>query len=354
MKELLYIYIMINVISNFSLKVNGINQSEEENIEKKPLVLDLYTADPSAHVFNGKIYIYPSHDQTIDSQNFTDSDKYDMRDYHVYKMVDTKTYPKDMGLAFSLEDVKWASKQLWAPDCVEKDGKYYFVFPAKDKDGFFRIGIAKGDSPVGPFKPEPNYIEGSYSIDPCMFPDTDGKYYLTFGGLQGGQLDQYKNNKWSENNKEPAGTETALMPKIALMEDNLLEFAEEPRDLVIVDEKGIPLKNSDRSRRFFEAAWLFKKGDTYYFSYSTGSTHLLCYSTSNNVYGPYTYRGVLLKNILGWTTHHSIIEFNGKWYMFYHDCELSGGISHKRNIKFTSLEFNPDGSINTIDGSINN
>ena len=269
-----------------------------------------------------------------------------------YEMPDTETYPKDCGCIFTLEDIPWASKQLWAPDCAEKDGKYYFAFPARDKTGMFRIGMAVGESPTGPFKPEPEYIKGSYSIDPCLFPDTDKKIYLTFGGLWGGQLDQYKDNKWSKDNKEPKGNEVACMPKIALMKDNLLELAEEPRDLVLVDEKGNPLTGGDEKRRYFEGPWLFKKEDTYYFTYSTGTTHLICYATSKNVYGPYTYRGVILTPVLGWTTHHSILEFKGKWYLFYHDCERSKGVNHKRNVKFCTLEFNPDGTIKTIDGSI--
>ncbi len=321
-------------------------------IEKKPLVNDLYTADPSAHVFNGKIYIYPSHDEDIDVESNDNGDQYDMKDYHVYEMPDTETYPKDCGCVLKLEDIPWASKQLWAPDCVEKDGKYYFVFPARDKQGMFRIGVARGDSPAGPFKAEPDYIKGTYSIDPCLYPDTDGKFYLTFGGIWGGQLDQYRNNKWSADNKEPKGAEAACTPKIALMKDSLTELAEEPRDLIITDENGKPLTGGDEERRYFEDPWLFKKGDTYYFTYSTGTTHLLCYSTSKNVYGPYTYGGVILTPVLGWTTHHSILEYKGKWYLFYHDCERSGGINQKRNVKFCSLEFNPDGSIKTIDGSL--
>ena len=323
-----------------------------DNIERKPLVTDLYTADPSAHVYNGKIYIYPSHDQDKDADDNDNGDQYDMIDYHVFEMTDTETYPRDLGKVLSLEQIKWASKQVWAPDCVEKDGKYYFVFPARDKEGMFRIGIAKGDNPAGPFIPEDNYIKGSYSIDPCMFPDTDGKYYMSFGGLWGGQLDQYRDNKWSADNKEPQGSEPALSPKIALMKDNLLEFAEEPRDILIVDENGTPLEAGDDKRRFFEGPWIFKKDDTYYFTYSTGTSHYICYATSENIYGPYTYRGIILTPVLGWTTHHSILEFQGKWYMFYHDCEISKGVNHKRNIKFTSLEFNPDGTINTINGSI--
>ena len=320
------------------------------SIEKKPLVNDLYTADPSAHVFNGKIYIYPSHDEDIDVVNNDNGDQYDMKDYHVYEMKDTETYPRDCGCVFTLADVKWASKQLWAPDCQEKDGKYYFYFPARDKTGMFRVGVAVGDKPEGPFTPEPDYIQGTYSIDPCCFKDTDGKYYLTMGGLWGGQLDQYRNNKWSADNKEPQDDEIACTPKIALLKDNMKELSEELRDLVILDEFGKPLTGGDDVRRYFEDPWLFKKGDTYYFTYSTGTTHLLCYATSKSVYGPYTYGGCILSPVLGWTTHHSILEFNGKWYLFYHDCERSKGINQKRNVKFRELTFKPDGKIQTMDG----
>lgn len=319
-------------------------------IEKRPLVSDLYTADPSAHVFNGKIYIYPSHDPGEMVENNDNGDEYTMRDYHVYEMPDTETYPRDCGCVFKLEDVKWASKQLWAPDCVEKDGKWYFYFPARDKNGMFRIGVAVGDKPEGPFVPEDDYIQGTYSIDPCVLPDTDGKYYLVAGGLWGGQLDQYKNNEWSKDNKEPKGDEPACTPKIALLNGDMKTLAEPYRDLVIVDENGKPLTGGDEERRYFEDPWLFKKGDTYYFTYSTGTTHLLCYSTSKNVYGPYTYGGVILTPVLGWTTHHSILEFNGKWYLFYHDCERSNGINQMRNVKFREVTFNPDGSIVTMDG----
>jgi len=340
MKEFLFIFIFLNTI---------ILISHEENIERKPLVKEIYTADPSAHVFDGKIYIYPSHDETNTAPGLQGADVYDMRDYHVFVMPDTETYPTDLGCGLKLEDIPWASKQLWAPDCVEKDGKYYLVFPAKDKQGFFRIGIAIGDKPEGPFTAEPNYIEGSYSIDPCMFPDDDGQYYLVFGGLQGGQLDQYVDNVWSANNREPGGNQVSKMPKIALMKDNLLEMAEKPKDLVINDANGNPLVANDQNKRFFEAPWLFKKDGIYYLTYSTGTTHYLVYATSKNVYGPYKYGGVILTPVKCWTTHHSILEFNEKWYMFYHDCELTG-VDYKRNIKLTSIEFNADGSIKTMEG----
>ena len=129
------------------------------------------------------------------------------------------------------------------------------------------------------------------------------------------------------------------------------ELAEDLRDLVIVDENGKPLQGDDEERRYFEDPWLFKKCDTYYFTYSTGTTHLLNWSTSKNVYDPYTYGGTILTPVLGWTTHHSILEYHGKWWLFYHDCERSGGINEKRNVKFRELKFDDKGGIIKMDGS---
>ncbi len=125
---------------------------------------------------------------------------------------------------------------------------------------------------------------------------------------------------------------------------------EAPRDLVILDQQGQPLKAGDHDRRFFEASWMHKHNGKYYFSYSTGDTHLLCYATSDTLYGPYTYQGVILTPVVGWTTHHSICEFKGKWYLFYHDSKPSGGRTWLRSLKVVELEYLPDGSIKTITG----
>ena len=96
---------------------------------------------------------------------------------------------------------------------------------------------------------------------------------------------------------------------------------------------------------------MHKYGGTYYLSYSTGDTHLIVYATGDNPYGPFTYQGVVLTPVLGWTTHHSIVQFKGKWYLFYHDSSLSGGRTHLRSAKVAELAYRPDGSIVTIDGS---
>ena len=314
----------------------------------QPLVEHLYTADPSAHVFEGKLYIYPSHDIDGGAAFDDDGGHFRMEDYHVLSM-ETVGGPVTLhDVALHVKDVPWAESQMWAPDAAHKDGKYYLFFPAKRADGIFQVGVAIGDSPVGPFTPEPEAIKGSYSIDPAVFADDDGEYYLYVGGLWGGQLQFYRNNQYDRNNKEPADDEPALGPTIGRLTDDLTQYAEELREVVILDENGEPIKAGDHDRRFFEAPWVHKYNGTYYLSYSTGNTHFLCYATSDNPYGPFTYRGRILEPVVGWTTHQSICEYQGQWYLFYHDSVHSQGITHLRTAKMTPLTHNADGSIQTI------
>lgn len=129
----------------------------------------------------------------------------------------------------------------------------------------------------------------------------------------------------------------------------MLEFAEAPRAVLILDENGEPLKASD-PHRFFEASWMHKYKGKYYLSYSTGDTHFLCYAIGDNPYGPFTYQGVILTPVVGWTTHHSIVEYKGKWYLFHHDCVPSGGKTWLRSLKVVELEYDDNGKIITIDG----
>ncbi|MBC6905277.1 alpha-N-arabinofuranosidase [Saccharophagus sp. K07] len=320
----------------------------KEKAISQPLVEHIYTADPSAHVFNGKIYIYPSHDIDAGIPFNDNGDHFGMEDYHVISMEKPGAPAVDHGVALHVKDVKWAERQMWAPDAAYKDGKYYLYFPAKRKDGIFQIGVAVSDSPTGPFVPEPEAIKGSYSIDPAVFADDDGEYYMYFGGIWGGQLQKYRNNEYNEKNEEPADNEPALGPIVAKLSADMKEFAEAPREIQILDENGKPLLAGDHKRRFFEAAWVYKYNGTYYFTYSTGNTHLLCYATGNNPYGPFTYRGVILTPVVGWTTHHSICEYEGKWYLFYHDSTLSKGVTHLRSIKMTELTHDKDGNIQEI------
>ncbi|GAA4437800.1 glycoside hydrolase family 43 protein [Pontibacter saemangeumensis] len=320
---------------------------QDQRYLSQPLVTDIYTADPSAHVFNGKIYIYPSHDIDANVPEKDDGAHFAMRDYHVFSMDNPDGEIVDHGVALDIEDIPWAGRQLWAPDAAFKDGTYYLYFPVKDKEDVFRIGVATSASPTGPFKPEPQPIAKSYSIDPAVYTDADGAAYMYFGGIWGGQLQRWSSGAYKAEDVYPADDKPALMPKVAKLSDDMLRFSEEVRDVQILDKEGKPLLAGDNERRFFEAPWVHKYNGKYYFSYSTGDTHNIAYAIGDSPYGPFTYEGVLLKPVQGWTNHHSIIEQDGKWYLFYHDTQLSGK-THLRNIKVTELKYNPDGTIQTV------
>lgn len=334
----------------FVLSVGG-GFSQAISEKPKPLVSDIFTADPSAHVFEGKIYIYPSHDIEANVPQDDEGGHFNMRDYHVFSMDDIQGKVTDHGVALDIKDISWARRQLWAPDAAYKNGTYYLYFPVKDKNDVFRIGVATSKTPFGPFKPEAEPIPGSYSIDPAVFTDEDGKSYMYFGGIWGGQLQRWHTGKYVDSLKTDLGkgheNEPALTAKVARLSGNMLTFDEPVRDVKIIDKNGKPLVSSDNERRFFEGSWMHKYNGQYYFSYSTGDTHLLSYATSNSPYGPFTYQGIIMKPVQGWTTHHSIVEFKGKWYLFYHDVELSGK-THLRNIKVRELRYRSDGTIETI------
>jgi hypothetical protein len=319
----------------------------------KYLVPSDYMADPAVHVFNNRLYIYPSHDRESGIPENDDGDHFDMKDYHVFSTGDIENEAlTDHGVVLDVKEIPWAGRQLWDCDVAFKNGVYYMYFPLKDKNDIFRIGVATSCKPEGPFVPRENPIKGSYSIDPAVLDDGDNNYYMYFGGLWGGQLQRYRNNKALESALLPAGDEPALCPKIVKLSEDMIEFAEEPHDLVLLDKNGKPLTAGDTKRRFFEASWMHKYEGKYYFSYSTGDTHLICYAIGDNPYGPFTYQGILLTPVSGWTTHHAIVKFNKKWYLFHHDCVPSHGITWLRSLKVVELTYNPDGTIQTIDGKL--
>ncbi len=297
------VLIALAVVVTFASSLQGGN----------PIIKNIFTADPSAHLFEGKVFIYPSHDQD-------NPDWFNMVDYHVFSSTDLVDWT-DHGTALHVQDVPWAKEYMWAPDCAYKDGTYYFYFPARDQSGDFRIGVATGTSPAGPFIPEPKPIEGSFSIDPSVFIDDDGAAYMYFGGM--GEHGQAKS------------------PMVARLKANMKEFDEEPRSI-------------EGANFFFEGAWMNKINGTYYLSYSTGNKHkkykpsALAYATSDSPYGPFKYQGVFLTSVGIWTSHHSIININGDWYLFYHNGALEGGGNNKRSVCLDRLYFNPDGTIKMV------
>jgi hypothetical protein len=129
----------------------------------------------------------------------------------------------------------------------------------------------------------------------------------------------------------------------------MLQFDAPPQEVKILDENGEPLRAADVGRRYFEGPWMHKFNGVYYFSYSTGETHTLVYATGKSPFGPFTFRGRILNPVIGWTTHHSIVEVGGRWWLYYHDASLSGGVSNKRCVKVQELFYESDGTIRTMD-----
>lgn len=326
------------------------------------LVPEDYMADPSVHIWNDRLYIYPSHDRESGIPENDNGDHFDMNDYHVFSTDDLEAVVRgekkleDHGVILRVKDIPWAGRQLWDCDVQEKDGKYYLYFPLKDQNDIFRFGVAVADRPEGPFVPQPDPMRGSYSIDVAVLkddvpaPGTDKPaYYFYFGGIWGGQLQRYKDNKALESAHLPEGDEPALPSRVVRLSDDMLQFAEEPKAVLVVDEDGKPLKAND-PHRFFEASWVHKYNGKYYLSYSTGDSHLICYAIGDNPYGPFTYKGVILTPVkAGWTTHHCIVEFKGKWYLFHHD-SVPSGKTWLRSLKVCELHYNEDGTIQTIEG----
>lgn len=274
-------------------------------IAGNPIITHMFTADPSAHVYEDRMFIYPSHDKD-------DNDWFDMEDYHVFSSKDMVNWV-DHGVALHVDDVPWASEYMWAPDCAFKDGTYYFYFPARDTAGTFRIGVATGKDPRGPFVPESSWIEGSFSIDPAVFIDDNDTAYMVFGGHGAGNSDGCY---------------------IARLAGNMLEFDEEPRKLQGLDD-------------FFEAAWIHKRHGIYYLSYS--AKHTIHYATADNPYGPYDYQGMVINDVSGWTNHHSFAEYNDQWYAFYHNAELPGGSTENRSVCVDYLYYNEDGTMQLVE-----
>ncbi len=339
-----------NAATSKTTETDSTAPEKKKEYLSQPLVSNIYTADPSAHVFNGKIYIYPSHDTATGTPEDDNGSHFNMMDYHILSMDSIGGKVTDNGVALHIKNIPWAGRQLWAPDAAFANNTYYLYFPVKDKQDIFKIGVATSTKPEGPFVAESSPIKESYSIDPSIFKDNDGTFYMYFGGIWGGQLQRWNSNKYDSAGKLRQPTEQAILPRMAKLNKDMKGFAGEVKEIQLLDKNGKAFTEKDNDKRFFEASWMHKYKGKYYFSYSTGDTHNICYAIGDTPYGPFTYEGIILKPVDGWTNHHSIIEFKGKWFLFYHDVQLSGK-THLRNVKVTELKYNDDGTIQTIDAS---
>lgn len=300
----------------------GINQLLAQN----PIIRDQFTADPSARVFNGKVYVYPSHD-ILAKEGMGRPGWFCMADYHVFSS-DNLTDWTDHGVIVSQDKVRWVdstSYSMWAPDCIYRNGKYYFYFPAnstKEVNGrkMFGIGVAIADKPEGPYVPQPEPIKdftGTKNlpgIDPNVFIDKDGQAYLY----------------WSLGNIY-----------VAKLKDNMLELSSEPQVIKELPAKGLK-----------EGPWMFERNGIYYMTYPhvENTIERLEYAIGDNPFGPFKFTGVIMDEspMNCWTNHHSFIEYNNQWYLFYHQNAYSPKFDKNRAICIDSLFFNADGTIRKV------
>jgi hypothetical protein len=286
---------------------------------QNPIIRDQFTADPAARVFNGMVYVYPSHDIPTPPQKPGRKDWFCMGDYHVFSSSNLTEWT-DHGVIISQHNVAWvdsASYSMWAPDCIGKNGNYYFYFPSSPKASYgrgFSIGVAIAGNPAGPFISQPEPIKNLRGIDPNPFIDKDGQAYLY----------------WAMGNIYAAR-----------LKDNMLELASEPQVIAEMPKEGLK-----------EGPYLFERNGIYYMTYPHVQNKIerLEYATGNNPMGPFTYRGVIMDEspMNCWTNQQSFIEFNGQWYLFYHQDALSPKFDKNRSICIDSLFFNADGSIRKV------
>ncbi len=278
---------------------------------QNPIIRDQFSADPTARVFNGKVYLYPSHDIPAPPDKNLRKNWFCMEDYHVFSSENLTDWT-DYGVIVTQTKVPWLTHinyDMWAPDCVFKNGRYYFYFPVGGK-----IGIATADKPEGPYTVLDKPVAGIGGIDPCVLIDKDGQAYIfTAMGRIG----------------------------VAKLKDNMTEVDSVPRTIANLPAKGL-----------IEGPFAFERNGKYYLTYPHVENKIerLEYAMSDSPMGPYKPVGVIMDESRSgcWTNHQSIVQYNGQWYLFYHDRDYSPRFDKNRSVRIDSLFFNADGTIRKV------
>ena len=302
-------------------------------VAQNPIIRDQFTADPTARVFNDKVYLYPSHD--IFPPEGQRQDWFCMEDYHVFSSENLTDWT-DHGMIVTQNNVPWVrpnSYSMWAPDCVYRNGKYYFYFPSAPATGMgFAVGVAISDNPEGPFIPEPEPIKGINGIDPCVLLASDGNAYIFWGN-----------------------------GRCAKLKDNMKELADDnPRETVKWGNREMEMVGvhclKDLPNRQAEGPFAFEYNGNYYLTYPyvRENTEVLAYAMSKNPMGPYEYKGLIMAEQPNgcWTNHHSIVNYKGQWYLFYHHNYFSPNDDKRRSACIEKLYFNADGTIQEVKQTI--
>ncbi len=296
---------------------------------QNPVIRDQFSADPTAREFNGKIYLYPSHDILVPEGQR--KGWFCMEDYHVFSSENLTDW-KDHGVIVTQNKVPWVRKDsysMWAPDCVYRNGKYYFYFPsAPAAGGGFAVGVAIADHPEGPFTPVAQPIKGINGIDPCVLQASDGNAYIFWGNGRCAKLKENMIELADDNPKEKVKWGDREMEMVGV---NCLQ--------------GLPNRQA-------EGPFAFEYNGNYYLTYPyvRENTEVLGYAMSKNPMGPYEYKGIIMAEHPNgcWTNHHSIVQYKGQWYIFYHTNFFSPNDDKRRSVCIEKLAFNADGTIQEV------
>ena len=274
----------------------------------------IYIADPSAHVWqDGKMYIYGSCDESTD---YFCSNK-----YHVLSTSDFKTWdltPDSFVSKGKGDAVPYSDDYLYAPDVQFRDGLYYLYYCLANRD--MTEGVAVSEKPEGPFVDGKLLKTGSFNeIDPCVFLDDDGQAYYIWGQFSA---------------------------KMARLKPNMTEIDSSTiRNGIVTEEE----------HRFHEGGYMIKRNGIYYFVYTALSIKdmptCISYATSTSPWGPFKYGGVIINNDGcdpgNWNNHGSLVEFNDKWYVFYHRSTHNSKMMRKACVE--PVLFNEDGSVSEVE-----
>ena len=296
--------------------------------EGNPIITDNFTADPAPLVHEGTLYLYVGHDEYYEGQDSASGGKeFNITEWLCYSTDDMKTWT-DHGSVLKPTDFKWAVGEAWASQVVEKDGKFYYYTTVQAGEPFTgkAVGVAVSDSPTGPFvdaigaplvhdKMTDNGVRGWWNdIDPTVLIDGDEAWLC-----------------W--------GNGTCFMAKL---KSNMIELDGE---IKVVD---VP--------RFVEGPWLHKHNGIYYLTYAGmgEGRENIAYATAESMEGPWTYQGELTGMAENsFTIHPGIAEFNGQWYLFYHNAVLTidgiQGAIGRRSVCVDKLFYNEDGTMKYVE-----
>ena len=325
MRSLLYICCMALLVSCSNVSKLG---QKTFQVEGNPIITDNFTADPAPMVHDGILYLYVGHDEYYEGQDAASGGKeFNITEWLCYSTTDMKTWT-DHGSVLKPTDFKWAVGEAWASQVVEKDGKFYYYTTVQAGEPYTgkAVGVAVGNSPTGPFvdaigtplvhdKMTDNGERGWWNdIDPTVLIDGEEAWLC-----------------W--------GNGTCFLAKL---KSNMIELDGEIKVL------DLP--------KYVEGPWLHKHNGLYYLTYAGmgEGRENIAYATATSMEGPWTYQGELTGMAENsFTIHPGIIDYQGQWYLFYHNAVLTlngiQGAIGRRSVCVDKLYYNEDGTMKYVE-----